>query len=90
MWSNYKVVEGTLVVHLVRRRMHILELGQGEWVHQNSVVLHQGDNSELHHLMQQCLVEGSELLGMVVEEDTAHHMEVGPSDLVQGVPDCRR
>ena len=58
MGNNYKVVEGTLVVHLMRWRMHILELGQGEWVHQNSVVLHQGGNSELHHLMEQCLVEG--------------------------------
>ena len=58
MGNNYKVVEGTLVVHLVRQRMHILELGQCEWVLQNSVVLHQGDNSELHHLMEQCLVEG--------------------------------
>ena len=58
MGNNYMMVEGTLVVHLVHRRMHILELGQGEWVHQNSVVLHQGGNSELHHLMEQCLVEG--------------------------------
>ena len=79
-----------MVVHLVRQRMHILELGQCEWVLQNSVVLHQGDNSELHHLMEQCLVEGLELLGVVVVEDTAHHMEVGLSDLVQGVQDCRR
>lgn len=47
--NNYKVVVGTLVVHLVHWRMHTLELRQGEWVHQNSVVLHQGDNSELHH-----------------------------------------
>jgi len=85
MGNNYMMVEGTLVVHLVRRRMHILELGQGEWVHQNSVVLRQGGNSELHHLMEQCLVEGLELLGVVVVEDTAHHMEVGLSDLVQGV-----
>ena len=84
MENNYKVVEGTLVVHLVRQRIHILELGQCEWVLQNSVVLHQGGNSELHHLMEQCLVEGWELLGVVVE-DTAHHMEVGLSDLVQGV-----
>jgi len=88
MGNNYKVVEGTLVVHLVRQRMHILELGQCEWALQNSVVLHQGDNSELHHLMEQCLVEGLELLGVVVVEDTAHHMEVGLSDLVQGVQDC--
>jgi len=58
MGNNYMMVEGTLVVRVVRRRMHILELGQGEWVHQNSVVLHQGGNSELHHLMEQCLVEG--------------------------------
>jgi hypothetical protein len=87
MWSSYKVVEGTSVV---RRRMYILGLAQGEWVHQNLVVLHQGGNSELHHLMEQCLVEGSELLGVVVEEDTAHHMEVGLSDLVQVVQDCRR
>jgi hypothetical protein len=90
MGNNYMMVEGTLVVHLVCRRMHTLELGQGEWVHQNSVVLCQGDNSELHHLMEQFLVEGSELLGAVVEVDTAHHMEVGLYDLVQGVQDCRR
>ena len=42
MGNNYMMVEGTLVVHLVRRRMHILGLGQDEWVHQNSVVLRQG------------------------------------------------
>ena len=58
MGNNYMMVEGTLVVHLVRRRMHILELGQDEWVPQNSVVLRQGGSSELHHLMEQCLVEG--------------------------------
>ena len=86
MGNNYMMVEGTLAVHLVRRRMHILELGQDEWVHQNSVVLRQGGSSELHHLMEQCLLEGLELLGVVVVvEDTAHHMEVGLSDLVQGV-----
>jgi len=72
----------------MRWRMHILELGQREWVLQISVVLHQEDNSGLHHLMEQCLVEGLELLGVVGEEDTAHHMEVGLSDLVQGVQDC--
>ena len=38
--------------------------------------------------MEQCLLEGLELLGVVVVEDTAHHMEVGLSDLVQGVQDC--
>jgi len=60
-------------------------------VRQNLVVLHQGDSSELHHLMEQCLVEGSELLGVVVVVvDIAPHMEVGLLDLVQGVQDCRR
>ena len=91
MGNNYKVVEGTSMVHLVRQMMHILMLQQGEWVRQNLVVLHQGGSSELHHLMEQCLVEGSELLGVVVVVvDTAPHMEVGQHDLVQGVQDCRR
>jgi hypothetical protein len=92
MGNNYKVVEGTSMVHLVRQMMHILMLQQGEWVHQNLVVLHQGGSSELHHLMEQCLVEGSELPGVVVVVvvDTAPHMEVGLLDLVQGVQDCRR
>ena len=58
MGNNYMMVEGILVMHLMSRRMHILELGQGEWVHQNLVVLRQGGNFELHHLMEQCLVEG--------------------------------
>ena len=88
MGNNYKVVEGTSMVHLVRQMMHILMLQQGGWVRQNLVVLHQGDSSELHHLMEQCLVEGSELLGVVVVVvDIAPHMEVGQLDLVQ---DCRR
>jgi len=90
MGNNYKVVEGTSMVHLVRQMMHILMLQQGGWVRQNLVVLHQGDSSELHHLMEQCLVEGSELLGVVVVVNTASRMEVGQLDLVQGVQDCRR
>ena len=91
MGNNYKVVEGTSMVHLVRQMMHILMLQQGGWVRQNLVVLHQGDSSELHHLMEQCLVEGSELLGVVVVVvDIAPHMEVGQLDLVQEVQDCRR
>jgi hypothetical protein len=53
-----KVVEGTLEAHLVHQRMHKLETGQVGWVHQNSVVLHQGGSSVLRHLMDQCLVEG--------------------------------
>ena len=40
--------------------------------------------------MEQCLVEGSELLGVVVVVDTASRMEVGQLDLVQEVQDCRR
>ena len=91
MGNNYKVVEGTSMVHLVRQMMHILMLQQGELVCQNLVVLHQGGSSELHHLMEQCLVDGSELLGVGVGVvDTARHMEVGQLDLVQGVQDCRR
>ena len=52
MGNNYKVVEGTSMVHLVRQMMHILMLQQGEWVYQNLVVLHRGGSSELHHLME--------------------------------------
>jgi len=85
MGNNYKVVEGTSMVHLVRQMMHILMLQQGEWVRQNLVVLHQGGSSELYYLMQQCLVEGSELLGVVVVVNTASRMEVGQLDLVQAL-----
>ena len=89
MRNNYKVVEGISMVHLVHQMMHILMLQQGEWMSQNLVVLHQVDSSELHHLMEQCLVEGLELLGVVVVVDIASHTEVGQLDLVQGVQDCR-
>jgi hypothetical protein len=40
--------------------------------------------------MEQCLVKGLELLGVVVVVDTASHMAVGQLDLVQEVQDCRR
>uniref|UniRef100_A0A0A9DZA9 Uncharacterized protein n=1 Tax=Arundo donax TaxID=35708 RepID=A0A0A9DZA9_ARUDO len=64
--------------------MHIVELGQAERVHQNWAVLHQEGSSVLHHLMEQSLVEGSELLLV----GTAHRMEVGQSGLAQEVQDC--
>ncbi len=41
-------------------------------MHQNLVVLHQEGSSAPHQLMEQCLVEGLEL----VVVHTAHHMEV--------------